>query len=545
MGFIKNFLGGRLEVTNTLPRQQEHIIVVDEKKPSPMAIIYRSEIDFISRCILDYPNIETGGQLFGFWTSDGTPVVAYVIGPGTNAQHHQTSFVQDQNYPDIVGRELHRRYRLQHIGEWHSHHQLDLARPSGGDVNAFVFGLRNPRFPRLLMCIGNCTPQKTTVNAFNFHKNDPHNYVHARWDVVEHESPYRSIADHDLNRILIQPHTRNASHGQLHTVEGVSPKSLSSKNHWLTESVDNVEMMKAFVEDVKNLAPEYPVKTEMLPTGEPLINIDNGKYKIVLPYGFPKRPPILENNGVSERIEATIISQMEIIAETWGTNTSTLRNAFQNWLKETLAVCLMQERKCDAGMPIEQEHAIAPQKPHGWRELHERIEKEMQVLTSYYNFTNDTLIYYEDKYSYEIEINMVAYNPKIDCHTVIKLLIPSAYPSEMPDVLVGESSIGGTQQLPIASYLQSMDFTPLYSIIDRGHSIYRKMLSWTSQTSLARAFFVANLLLIEYAKATQNGYSFQERIDDLLESEEELDKSLKELANIIKEDNNNYGSITT
>ena len=40
MGFIKNFLGGRLEVTNTPPRQQEHIIVVDEKKPSPMAIIY-------------------------------------------------------------------------------------------------------------------------------------------------------------------------------------------------------------------------------------------------------------------------------------------------------------------------------------------------------------------------------------------------------------------------------------------------------------------------------------------------------------------------
>jgi hypothetical protein len=30
------------------------------------AVIYRSEIDFISRCILDYLDIETGGQLFGF-----------------------------------------------------------------------------------------------------------------------------------------------------------------------------------------------------------------------------------------------------------------------------------------------------------------------------------------------------------------------------------------------------------------------------------------------------------------------------------------------
>jgi hypothetical protein len=136
MGFIKNFFGGCSEMNNTPPRQQERNFVVNEQRPSPIAIIYRSELDFISRCILDYPNIETGGQLFGFWTSNGTPVVTYVIGPGANAQHHQTSFVQDQEYPDVVGRELYRIYRLQHIGEWHSHHQLDLARPSGGDVNA-------------------------------------------------------------------------------------------------------------------------------------------------------------------------------------------------------------------------------------------------------------------------------------------------------------------------------------------------------------------------------------------------------------------------
>ena len=30
------------------------------ENPASKAIIYRSEIDYISRCILDYPNIETG-----------------------------------------------------------------------------------------------------------------------------------------------------------------------------------------------------------------------------------------------------------------------------------------------------------------------------------------------------------------------------------------------------------------------------------------------------------------------------------------------------
>ena len=51
------------------------------------AIIYSSEISFIGRCILDSPNIETGGQLFGFWTASGNPVVVYAIGPGPKANH--------------------------------------------------------------------------------------------------------------------------------------------------------------------------------------------------------------------------------------------------------------------------------------------------------------------------------------------------------------------------------------------------------------------------------------------------------------------------
>lgn len=40
-----------------------------------VAMIYRSELNYISRCILDSKTIETGGQLFGFWTSTGIPVV--------------------------------------------------------------------------------------------------------------------------------------------------------------------------------------------------------------------------------------------------------------------------------------------------------------------------------------------------------------------------------------------------------------------------------------------------------------------------------------
>ena len=53
-------------------------------------IIFISELDCVSRCILDCPDIETGGQLFGYWTERGVPVVMYTIGPGKNANHQPT-----------------------------------------------------------------------------------------------------------------------------------------------------------------------------------------------------------------------------------------------------------------------------------------------------------------------------------------------------------------------------------------------------------------------------------------------------------------------
>ncbi len=45
---------------------------------APCALVYQSEMDFVSRCILDCPNIETGGELFGFWTATGIPVVLLI-----------------------------------------------------------------------------------------------------------------------------------------------------------------------------------------------------------------------------------------------------------------------------------------------------------------------------------------------------------------------------------------------------------------------------------------------------------------------------------
>lgn len=44
--------------------------------------IYREELDFMARTILDSPHLETGGNLFGYWTPNGDAVIMYVLGPG-------------------------------------------------------------------------------------------------------------------------------------------------------------------------------------------------------------------------------------------------------------------------------------------------------------------------------------------------------------------------------------------------------------------------------------------------------------------------------
>ena len=319
----------RREPADYAPRRQERT-APNQDLPSETAIIYRSELDQLSRFILDYPNIETGGQLFGYWTGTGTPVVCYVIGPGYNAQHYDTKFVQDWDYLQRVGRELHDRYRLQHIGEWHSHHQLGLAHPSGGDVNTMSYGVGKPGFPRLLLCIGNCTRTTSTVNAFNFHENTPRRYVQAAWDVVEMESPFRSIVDTELQRLILPPMTHQASHGQIRSTRNIVQESATVGTHWLTESAENVETMKAFVGMVQSVFPSHTIKTEVLKTGEPQIAIKGADACIKLPYGFPAKGPILTDE---KGRELTGDSRDE-----WEIGEEPLTTTFGRWLSARLGL---------------------------------------------------------------------------------------------------------------------------------------------------------------------------------------------------------------
>lgn len=100
--------------------------------------MFQEDLEMMSKLVLRYPNVETGGDLFGLWTSEGDAVLHIVLGPGKDCSRTDVSFNQDIPYLQRNGELLTNKYMLGHIGEWHSHHQLHLFHPSQGDSSTVI-----------------------------------------------------------------------------------------------------------------------------------------------------------------------------------------------------------------------------------------------------------------------------------------------------------------------------------------------------------------------------------------------------------------------
>ena len=176
----------------------------NEPESGKEVIVYQSELDYISRCILSHPNIETGGQIFGFYAAKGTPVVCYAIGPGSHANHQVTFFNQDLDYLQSIGTILNKEFGLQHIGEWHSHHRLGLDHPSGHDAQTMHHSIDALHLGQFLLCIGTLADRSANIKAFTFYENDP-SYHFASWHIKATPSPYRQVIDEHLKDLLVHP----------------------------------------------------------------------------------------------------------------------------------------------------------------------------------------------------------------------------------------------------------------------------------------------------------------------------------------------------
>lgn len=274
----------------SLGKLQKEMIRQEPLDGASVAIIYRSELDYISRCILDSKTIETGGQLFGFWTSTGIPVVLYAIGPGPQANHQVTFFNQDVDYLMNVGTSLLQRYGLQHIGEWHSHHQLGLAHPSGHDASNMQMVINQKHLGKFLLCIGNCDARTSTLNAFNFIEGKG-SYQQASWMIKELESPYRRLADYELRNLLVHPCCQEPNMIGLRVFEEEKP--LFRQEYWLSEKHNNT-VLKEIIDFLCQFADNERCDVKLDSCGCVHLFIsktDGTKEEIFFPVGFPEKAP--------------------------------------------------------------------------------------------------------------------------------------------------------------------------------------------------------------------------------------------------------------
>ncbi|MBQ9185639.1 MAG: Mov34/MPN/PAD-1 family protein [Bacteroidales bacterium] len=282
--------GASAQPRYTVPACEEHT-------GNGKAIIFKSEIDFISKCILDYPSIETGGQLFGFYTESGTPVVLYAIGPGRNANHQVAFFNQDIEYLTKIGAKLKDYFGLHHIGEWHSHHQLGLARPSGHDASTMINTIREKGLGRFLLCIGNCDGRSTTLNPFPCNNRG---YIAGHWDVIFADSPVRRPADRLMAEDLVMPRTLAASHRDSN-LNNVSPSKPAYKTgYWLEEKANNraLKDILTYLQGRNGADIETDIKLDPESRVHIYSHGVNRRGKawsedILFPMGFPERRPVV------------------------------------------------------------------------------------------------------------------------------------------------------------------------------------------------------------------------------------------------------------
>jgi len=147
----------------------------------------------IGKLVSERPNEETGGNLFGLWTNYSNAVVLVATGPGQNCRRSATSFYQDIPYMSRVGELLTKQYFLCHIGEWHSHHQLQLHEPSGGDC-----GTIRRNYPRgsqgfVLMIANILRDGNVKLSPFKF-VDDASPFERGSVEVLRTENPFNQVA---------------------------------------------------------------------------------------------------------------------------------------------------------------------------------------------------------------------------------------------------------------------------------------------------------------------------------------------------------------
>ncbi len=266
----------------------------------PKVFIHKSELDIISRYVMDYPDLETGGDFFGFWSKDGDPVIQLVIGPGKKTTRTPTSFYQDIEYLKKCGQFLHNRFHLEHIGAWHSHHRLSLREPSSGDINTMQNALKDDKVSRFLISIFNIDDDSgVSFEGFLFTKDNFEEYTRCIWNIEEGESPIREAVMKSQSGLLEIPRGKDfiinpsniESENSLVSANKFEKPDLPQGSYWTT--LEGRKYLKMVFDKMQARDDIFDTEIVQLPDKRIAISFahDHDKYQIRFPDDFPKSSP--------------------------------------------------------------------------------------------------------------------------------------------------------------------------------------------------------------------------------------------------------------
>lgn len=158
--------------------------------------VFQSEVQAMVGEAKRFPDIETGGDLYGTFTHGNMPVIWLASGPGPKAKHFPQNFEQDVRFIDHWQNQLLEEFGLQYIGSWHSHHTIGLDHPSGGDVRAAKNYALNHGRRRTLEIIANHEggrKQVTTLRPYFYPDAQLGGWVPASFTTLRDESPVRML----------------------------------------------------------------------------------------------------------------------------------------------------------------------------------------------------------------------------------------------------------------------------------------------------------------------------------------------------------------
>lgn len=177
--------------------------------------IHQGTLEYIAQCMSDYPEIETGGDLFGTYLPSGEMIIQTAIGSGPNAYRSAAFYKQDKNFLNEVGRLLYLKYGIHHLANWHKH-PASLTTPSDHDSNTMFKAIKNYQLKQFLLVIGVIQNKESIINGFMYSGDDTKEPVD--WVILPGISPIEELMNRDFPKNLRYiPKTKKARLGELST----------------------------------------------------------------------------------------------------------------------------------------------------------------------------------------------------------------------------------------------------------------------------------------------------------------------------------------